>query len=93
MDQLPGGNVKVNHGWVVDCALARSDYSYRVAGEYYAGSITRKYPDEQAAWDLVDARREKPVVVTYGDDNAHACALVDPDQEPGRVYSPSLLSG
>lgn len=75
------GSVKVIHGWVVDYALGRLDYSHRVAGEYYAGSITRQYPDEQAAWDFVDARREKPVVVRYKDDNPQASAWRDADQE------------
>ncbi len=74
-------SVKVIHGWVVDYALGRLDYSYRVAGEYYAGSVTRQYPDEQAAWDYVDARRDRPVVVRYKDDNAQSCALRDSDQD------------
>lgn len=62
---ITGSNVKVVHGWVADYALGRLDYSYRVAGEYYAGCITRLYPDEQAAWDFVDARQNKAVVVRY----------------------------
>ena len=74
-------NVTVIHGWVVDYALAQLDYCYRVTDEYYAGSITRQYPDEQSAWDYVDARRNKPVVVRYKDDNAQSCALRDSDQD------------
>jgi hypothetical protein len=80
---ITSGTVKVIHGWVVDYAVGELAYSYRVAGEYYAGSITRQYPDEQAAWDFVDARRDKPVVVRYRDDRAQVSALRDVDQEPG----------
>lgn len=79
---ITGGNVKVIHGWVVDYALGQLDYSYIVAGEYYAGTITRQHPDEQAAWDFVDARRNKPVMVRYKDDNAQESVLRDADQEP-----------
>ena len=78
---ITAGSVKVIHGWVVDYALGRLDYSYRVAGEYYAGSFTRQYPDEQCAWDFVDAHRDRPVVVRYKDDNAQASALLDTDQD------------
>jgi len=80
---IAAGNVKVIHGWVVDYALGQLDYSYRVAGEYYAGSTTRQYPDEQSAWNYVDARRNKPVVVRYRDGNAQSSALRDADQDPG----------
>jgi hypothetical protein len=79
---ITGGNVKVIHGWVVDYALAQVDYSYRVSGEYFAGSVTRQYPDEQAAWDFVDAHRDQPIVVRYKGDKAQACALRDDDQGP-----------
>jgi hypothetical protein len=74
-------DVKVIHGWVVDYALGRLDYSYTVAGEYFAGSVTRQFPDEQAAWTFVDARRYKPVVVRYKDDKAQASVLRDADQD------------
>ncbi|MGP0017187.1 MAG: hypothetical protein ACLPHP_01355 [Candidatus Sulfotelmatobacter sp.] len=86
------GNVKVIHGWVVDYALGRLDYSYQVAGEYYAGSIARQYPDEQSAWNYVDARRNKPVVVRYKDDNAQSSALRDSDQDPSWSTEPSLFA-
>jgi hypothetical protein len=79
---ITGSNVKVIHGWVVDYALGRLDYNYRVAGEYYAGSITRQYPDEQAAWDFVDARHNKVVVVRYKDDHPQSSVLRDIDQDP-----------
>lgn len=79
---ISAGNVKVIHGWILDYALGRLDYSYRVAGEYYAGSIIRQYPDEQAAWSFVDARRDKPVVVRYKDDQAQASVVLEPDQQP-----------
>lgn len=79
---VTGGNVKVVHGWVVDYAIGQLDYSYRVAGEYYAGSVNRQYPDEQAAWNFVDARRGKPVVVRHKDDKAQASVLLDADQDP-----------
>jgi hypothetical protein len=78
---VTGSNVKVVHGWVVDYAIGRLDYSYRVAGQYYAGSITRQYPDEQAAWDFLDARRDKVVVVRYKDDRAQSSTLRDLDQD------------
>ena len=78
---ITGGDVKVIHGWVVDYAIGRLEYGYRVAGEYYAGSLSRQYPDEQAAWDFVDACRDKPVVVRCKDDNAHVSVLRDADQE------------
>jgi hypothetical protein len=90
---ITAGDVKVFHGWAVDYAVGRLDYSYRVAGEYYAGSITRQFPDEHAAWDFINARRDKPVVVRYKDDNAPSSALRDQDQEiswrtvtPGRGF-------
>jgi len=75
-------NVKVIHGWVVDYALGRLDYSYRVAGEYYAGSVTRQYPDEQAGWDFVDAHRNEPVIVRYRDDKSQISVLRAADQGP-----------
>lgn len=74
-------DVKVIHGWVVDYAVGRLDYSYRVAGQYYAGSTTRQYPDEQAAWDFVDARRDKPIVMRYKDDNPPTSTVREADQE------------
>lgn len=77
---ITAGNVKVIHGWILDYALGRLDYSYRVAGEYYAGSVTRQFPDEQAAWDFVDARRTQPVAVRYKDDKAQLSVLRDADQ-------------
>ena len=78
---ITGGDVRVVHGWVVDYAIGRLEYSYRVAGEYYAGSLARQYPDEQAAWEFVDARRDRPVVVRCKDDNAQVSVLRDADQE------------
>ncbi len=78
---VTAGNVKVIHGWVVDYALGQLDYCYRVAGEYYAGRITRQYPDEQSAWEFVDAHRGQPVVVRYKDDKAQSSALRDADQQ------------
>jgi hypothetical protein len=91
---ITGSNVKVVHGWVADYALGRLDYSYRVAGQYYAGSITRQYPDEQAAWDFVDARQDKIVVVRYKDDCAQSSALRDVDQDLSwnDARKPGLLS-
>jgi hypothetical protein len=85
---ITAGKVTVIHGWVVDYALGRLDYSYRVAGEYYAGSIARQFPDEQAAWDFVDARCGKTVVIRYKDDHAKLSALPDADQEPSWVDEP-----
>jgi hypothetical protein len=85
-------SVKVIHGWVVDYALGRLDYSYRVAGEYYAGSITRQYPDEQAAWDFVDAHTNQPAVVRYKDDNAQASVLRDADQSWTDENQPGMFA-
>lgn len=78
---ITSANVKVIHGWVLDYALGQLHYSYRVAGEYYAGRITRQYPDEQAAWDFVDAHRGNSVVVRYKDDKAAVSALRNEDQK------------
>jgi hypothetical protein len=91
---ITGSNVKVVHGWVADYALGRLDYCYRVAAQYYAGSITRQYPDEQAAWDFVDARQDKAVVVRYKDDHAQSSALRDVDQDLSwnGAAGPGLLS-
>jgi len=75
-------HVRVIHGWIVDYALGEVDYSYRVAGDYYSGRISRQYPDEQAAWEFVDSRRAKAIVVRYKDDNPESCALRDGDQDP-----------
>ena len=88
---IASGNVKVIHGWILDYALGRLDYSYRVAGEYYSGAIVRQYPDEQAAWDFVDAYRDRSVVVRYKDDKPEASVLRDADQdlawtEPGTDF-------
>jgi hypothetical protein len=91
---ITAGNVKVIHGWIVDYALGQLDYDYRVAGEYYAGSITRQFPDEQAAWDFVDPRRGKHVIVRYKDDSAKASVLRDADQETSWIpeAAPSLFA-
>ena len=78
---ITSGNVKVIHGWILDYALGRLDYSYRVAGEYYAGAIVGQYPDEQAAWDFVDAYRDRPVVVRYKDNKPEVSVLRDADQD------------
>lgn len=86
-------NVMVIHGWIVDYALGQLDYSYRVSGEYYAGSIIRQYPDEQAAWSFVDAWRDKPVVVRYKDGNAQRSVLLESDQQAWRENTaPSFFS-
>jgi hypothetical protein len=79
---ITGGEVKVIHGWVVDYALGRLDYSYRVSGEYYAGCVIRQFPDEQAAWDFADGHQGKSVVVRYKDENAASSVVRNGDQEP-----------
>ena len=90
---ITGGSVSVIHGWVVDHALGRLDYSYRVHGHYYAGSVTRQYPDEQAAWNYVDARRNKTVLIRYRDGQAEVSVLRDVDQDYGwqTVDTPQFL--
>lgn len=78
---VAGGNVKAIHGWVVDYAVGELDYSYIVDGEYYSGRISRQYPDEQAAWDFVDAHRDQPVIVRYRDRAAQKSVLLLQDQD------------
>jgi hypothetical protein len=79
---------KVNavHGWILDYAIGHVEYSYRVHGEYYAGSMTWQFPDEQAAWDFVDPHREEPVVVRYRDDKPGISIFLVPDQGPGWMF-------
>lgn len=79
---VTAGNVRVIHGWIVDYALGQLDYTYRVQGEYFAGSIIRQYADEQAAWDFVDAHRDETVVVRYRDDSTGVSVLQASDQGP-----------
>lgn len=85
-------NVNVIHGWIVDYALGQLGYSYKVSGEYYAGSVTRQYPDEQAAWDFVDAHRNQPVFVRYRDSNPQMSSLLEVDQQPpwNNANAPSI---
>ena len=78
---IAGGDVKVTHGWILDYAIAQLDYSYRVRGEYYAGSVTRQYADEQAAWDFVDARCKKNALIRYKDDKPEVSVLLEADQD------------
>jgi hypothetical protein len=77
---ITSGNVKVIHGWLADYALGRLDYCYKVHGEYYSGHCVLQFADEQAAWDFVDARRDKPVLVRYKDDRAETSVLRESDQ-------------
>jgi hypothetical protein len=89
-------NQKVNaiHGWVVDYALGQLEYTYRVHGEYYSGSVTRQFPDEQVAWDFVDAHRDEPVLVRYRDGKPEVSILLVADQSPGWTLNvgPSILA-
>jgi hypothetical protein len=78
---ITGGNVKVVHGWLLDYAVGQLDYSYKVHEEYYAGSLSRQYPDEQAAWTFVDAHRGQAVIVRYRDNNSGTCVLRYSDQD------------
>jgi len=82
-------NRRVNaiHGWILDFALGQLEYTYRVHGEYYVGTVIRQFPDEQAAWDFVDAHRDEPVIVRYRDDKPEASFLLIPDQRPGWMFS------
>lgn len=91
---ITAGDVTVIHGWIVDYALGRLDYSYTVAGDFYAGSFTRQYPDEQSAWDFVDANRGKHVIVRYKTNNAQASTLRDADQDLSwnGISDPSVLA-
>ena len=76
-------NVNAVHGWIVDLAVGELEYTYKVHGEYYAGKMTRQFPDEQAAWDFVDAHRDEPVVVRYRDDKPQFSHLLVADQGMG----------
>jgi hypothetical protein len=88
------GNVKAAHGWILDLALGELEYTYRLRGEYYSGSMTRQFPDEQSAWDFVDSHRDEPVIVRYRDDKPEDSVLLVADQgvawAPGP--GPGLLS-
>jgi len=76
---------KVNaiHGWILDYAVGLVEYTYRVHGEYYAGTMARQFPDEQAAWDYVDSHRDEPVIVRYRDQKPEVSILLIADQGPG----------
>ena len=75
-------NQKVNavHGWILDYAIGQVEYTYRVRGEYYSGSMTRQFPDEQAAWDFVDTHRDESIVVRYRYDKPQVSFLLVADQ-------------
>ena len=77
---ITSGDVKVIHGWLVDYALGRVDYCYRLHGEYYSGHLVRQFADEQAAWDFVDSHRDKPILVRYKDDHADISVFRESDQ-------------
>ena len=77
---ITSGGVTVIHGWLLDYALGRLDYCYRVHGEYYSGHLVRQFADEQSAWDFVDAYRDQAVLVRYKDDRADISAVLSSDQ-------------
>lgn len=77
---ITSGDVKVIHGWLVDYALGQLDYCYKIRGEYYSGHLTRQYPDEQTAWDFVDGRRGKPVLIRYKDHDPEKSILRESEQ-------------
>jgi hypothetical protein len=83
------GRVSVIHGWIMDYAVARLEYNYQVAGEYYSGEITRQFADEQAAWNFVDPRCAKQVIVRHGDEKPSVSVLRDADQGPSWNDPPS----
>jgi hypothetical protein len=89
-------NRKVNaiHGWIVDYAVGQLEYTYKVHGDYYAGSITRQFPDEQVAWDFVDTHRDEPVLVRYRDDQPEISILMVSDQAHGWMLNvgPGVLA-
>ena len=41
------------------------NYSYSVNGEWYAGELKQKFNDEQKAWEFVDQRKGKEILVRY----------------------------
>ncbi len=88
---ISGGDVNVIHGWILDYAVSRLEYTYRVGGEYFAGRVTRQYADEQAAWDFVDARRGKNALIRYRDDKAETSVLREADQR--FLWGPELQPG
>ena len=77
---ITSGDVIVIHGWLIDYALGRLDYCYRVHGEYYSGHLVRQFADEQSAWDFVDARRDEPVLVRHKDDRGEISVVLSSDQ-------------
>ena len=83
---ITSGEVRATHGWILDYAVGQLAYSYHVRGEYYAGSITRQYADEQAAWDFVDARRGKSALIRYKDDKPQVSVFLETDQ--GLLWNP-----
>jgi hypothetical protein len=89
---ITSGDVRVIHGWVIDYALGRLDYSYRVHGEYYSGHLVRQFADEQSAWDFVDSRRDQPVLVRYKDDHAEVSVVRSSDQMMLSNEAPVSLS-
>ena len=91
---ITAGNVKVIHGWIVDYAIGELEYSYRAGSQYYAGSLTRQFPDEQGAWDFVDGHSDQTVVIRYKDDRAESSALLESDQQPpwNGTPMPALLA-
>ena len=77
---ITSGDVRVIHGWLIDYALGRLDYCYRVHGEYYSGHLVRQFADEQSAWDFVDSHRNQPVLARYRDDRAEVSVVRSSDQ-------------
>ena len=63
--QVTTCNVKSIHGRFLDYALGVIGYSYQIDGNYYSGYLTRQVWDEQRAWTLVDACKDKSILVPY----------------------------
>lgn len=62
---IEGGDVsrlQSSHGGVATCTL---NYSYQVNGDYYGGTHSQQFFDEQAAYDFIDSRKGKAAQIKY----------------------------
>jgi hypothetical protein len=76
-------DVKTWHGRFTDYAIGTFGYSYRVNDDYYAGYYSSQFYDEQRAWEFIDARREKQLLVRYKADDPAVSSVREQDQPGG----------
>jgi hypothetical protein len=77
------GEVTTIHGRFFDYALGKLGYSYEVNGDYYSGYFIRQYNDEQKAWNFVDAKNDKPVLIRYKPGTPQVSVFREEDQPGG----------